>query len=317
MPFALGMITSCLAQGDDGMIELGDKVVADWHWQPVVLLLLSGLAVLYGRGWHRYRLVGFVLPLWRPLTFVSGLFLLFLALVSPLYDLALSYLFARVSQHILLLAPAPALLLVGDPWPILKAGLPERWRAGLTRHFGEGTRNRGRIQQFTPIGGIWIGFIASFSLWYDPALHAAALRLPWLRTLELLTMFMGASLYWWIVTQASPRLHTLPNFWLRVLLAAIGASPLKILGGLLMFSETAIYSYPANAIVVMDVSGVRAQQLLGGVVVWFLGGITFTNAAFWLIRDWLHREEEKPLLSISAISTHERMIAPGWEGDRY
>lgn len=295
------------------MIELGDKVAVSWHWQPVVLLLLGAAAFLYGRGWFIRQPSDLPLPRWRPITFYGGLLLLFLAFISPLYELALAYLFARVSQHILLLAPAPALLLVGDPWPFLKAGLPERWQVWLSRQFGEGTQGRGRIQQLTPIGGIWFGFIASFSLWYDPTLHAAALQTPWLRTLELITMLTGALFYWWIITQASPRLHSLPNFWLRVLFAAIGAAPLKILGGLLMFSETMIYSYPANAIVVMDVSGVRAQQLLGGVVVWFLGGITFTNAAFWLIRGWLQREEAKPMLSISALSTHERMVAPGWK----
>ena len=128
-------------------------------------------------------------------------------------------------------------------------------------------------------------------------------------------MLTGALLYWWIITQANPRRHDMPNFCLTVVFAAIGAAPLKVLGGLLMFSETSIYNYPANAIVVMDVSGERAQQLLGGVVVWFLGGITFTNAAFWLIRGWLQREEEKPTLSISSLSTHERMIAPGWENN--
>ena len=293
------------------MIEWGDVDPVRWHWQPAVLLLLVGAAFVYARGWPLAQSTVESVQPWRPLAFFSGLFLLVVALISPLYDLAQIYLFARVSQHILLLAPAPALLLAGDPGPILLAGLPWRWRQRWERHLGEGTWGRGRAQQYTPVGAIWVGFIAAFTIWYDPALHNAARQIPWLRTLELTSMLMAGLFYWWIITQASPRLHELPNFWLRVLFAGIGALPLKILGGMLLFSESHIYTYPAIEMQVMDVSGARAQQLLAGVTVWFLGGVTFTNAAFWLIRGRLQQEEDKPMLSISALSTHDRMIAPG------
>lgn len=298
------------------MIDLGDVVATRWHWQPMVLLVLVGASFFYARGWQLTQLTAEPVPLWRPLVFFSGLILMVVAIISPLYDLAQAYLFARVSQHILLLAPVPALLLAGDPGPVLHAGLPWRWRHWLAHYGGEGTRGRGRVQQFTPVGAIWVGFIAAFTIWYDPVLHNAARQTPWLRTLELTSMFIAGLFYWWIITQASPRLHELPNFWLRVLFTGIGALPLKILGGMLLFSESHIYTYPAIEIQVMDVSGARAQQLLAGVTVWFLGGVTFTNAAFLLIRGWLQQEEDKPMLSISALSTHERMIAPGLKGDR-
>ncbi|MBK9049769.1 MAG: cytochrome c oxidase assembly protein [Chloroflexi bacterium] len=298
------------------MIQLGDVAPAMWHWQPLLLFLLAGVTIVYVRGWQWIQSTSEPLLFWRPLAFFSGLFLLALVLISPLYHLAQAYLFARVSQHILLLAPVPALLLVGDPVPVLKVGLPWRWQQWLERYWGEGTKGRGRVQQLTPVGAIWVGFIAAFTLWYDPILHNAARYTPWLRTLELTSMFMAGLFYWWIITQASPRLHELPNFWLRVIFAALGALPLKLLGGMLMFSESHIYVYPANEIQVMDVSGERAQQLLAGVTVWFFGGVTFTNAAFLLIRGRLQQEEDKPMLSISALSTHERMIAPGLGGDK-
>ena len=103
---------------------------------------------------------------------------------------------------------------------------------------------------------------------------------------------------------------------MRVLYTAIGAAPLKILGGLLLFSETTLYLYPTQQIQIMDVSGIRAQQLLAGLVIWFLGGVTFTSAAFLLMRTWFNSEERKPTLSIARLSTEERLIAPGWEQSR-
>ncbi|MBP7999330.1 MAG: cytochrome c oxidase assembly protein [Chloroflexi bacterium] len=298
------------------MIELGDTVTVSWHWQPILLLLGGVIGLLYVRGWRVERQKGHTIATWRPLTLILGLVCLFLALISPLHELALYYLFARVSQHILLLAPSPALLLVGDPWPILKAGFPQRGRNWLTVTFGPETRGRTRLQQLTPVSFIWFGFLAGFSLWYDPILHNLARQTPWLRTLELSTIFAAALPYWWVITRAHPHLHQLPHFWLRVLYTAIGAAPLKILGGLLLFSETTLYLYPTQQIQIMDVSGIRAQQLLAGLVIWFLGGVTFTSAAFLLMRTWFDSEERKPTLSIARLSTEERLIAPGWEQSR-
>lgn len=295
------------------MIILGDDVPLTWHWQPGLLLLVGAVGFFYGRGWRRARVTSEPITQWRLISFVGGILLLLVALISPLYDLGSYYLFARVSQHILILAPVPALLMAGNPWPIIKLGLPRSWQRWVTAHWGAGTEGRGRIAQYTPVGAIWIGFLACFSLWYDPVLHAAARQIPWLRSLEWLTMLAGALVYWWIVAQARPRLHPLPNFWLRVLFAGIGAFPIKVLGGLLLFSETIIYAYPANDIQVLDVAGEQAQQYLGAIIVWFLGGVTFTNAAFILIRNWLQIEEGKPTLYIDRLSTEKRMLAPGLE----
>ena len=295
------------------MIFLGDKIPLTWHWQPGLLLLLGVIGFFYGRGWQRMGVTPSPPNRWRLVSFVLGQVLLLVALVSPLYDWGSYYLFARATQHILILAPIPALLLAGDPWPILQAGLPERWRDWLKGEQAQAVKKR--LAQWTPVGVIWIVFLACFSLWYDPVLHAAAQQTPWVRTVEWLTMLAGALLYWWVVTQARPRLHPLPNFWLRVIFAAIGAFPLKVLGGLLLFSETPIYSYPANDIQVFDITGERAQQYLGAIIVWFLGGVTFTNAAFILIRNWLQQEEAKPMLYIDRLSTEKRMLAPGLEND--
>src|SRR5262249_56455656 len=73
-------------------------------------LILVGF--LYIVSWLRLRRV---IPVWRALVFLCGLFSLWLAAASPLAMLDQEMLTAHMMQHLLLMTIGPALILLGFP----------------------------------------------------------------------------------------------------------------------------------------------------------------------------------------------------------
>ena len=70
------------------------------------------------------------------LCFGAGIVLLIVALLSPLEVLSKPLLSAHMVQHILLIAIAPPLLVLGKPEVAWLWALPDSWRRGLARQRG-------------------------------------------------------------------------------------------------------------------------------------------------------------------------------------
>src|SRR5207249_6874903 len=98
-----------------------------WNWEPSILIgtaLIVGL-YLYAVGSlrKRYHLAERVKRS-QVVYFLLGVFLIFLALVSPLDELGDSYLFsAHMVQHLFLTIIGPPLLLLGTPEWLVKPAL--------------------------------------------------------------------------------------------------------------------------------------------------------------------------------------------------
>lgn len=281
-----------------------------WNWS---IVLAMGTAVfLYLRGWQQQPATDAACLLsrpWRLVTFFAAGALLAAALFSPLHDGATTYFYMHVLQRLLLVAVVPCLFFSGNPWPILHAGLPVRLQKTLTRL----PQNQPRFcQLFIRLTNpliVWFAFVATFWLWHDVQIDRLLLQSAWLHRLENVTLLGTAVFYWWHITDASPRLHApMPPLW-RVGYAALGATPVKLVGLVLLFSSTAVYHYPAQ------VSFYNLQitdQSLGAAIEWAVGGIVFTWTAVLLMRSWLKQEDEKPALPESAWSTKAMMLAPGF-----
>src|SRR5216683_4797201 len=100
------------------------------NWSPVVPLALTLLlaAIVYLRGWLylRSRSVN-IIPAWRAGSFLIGLFLIWIALGSPLAAFDEELLTVHMIQHLLLMTIAPPLILVGAPLMPLLHGLPRQF----------------------------------------------------------------------------------------------------------------------------------------------------------------------------------------------
>src|SRR4051794_6754848 len=104
------------------------------HGSALVLLTVVALALLYSRGYLRSRCrASSAIAAWRAGSFFLGLFLIWLALASPLAGLDHALLTAHMLQHLLLMTLAPALVWLGAPVRAILRGVPPRFASAIMR----------------------------------------------------------------------------------------------------------------------------------------------------------------------------------------
>ena len=165
-----------------------------WHNEP---LLVGGIVFL---GWLwavlagplRARLApGQPFPRREAWYFYAALVLFYLAVGSPLDQAGERFLFsAHMFQHLIIMYPAPVLLLCGLPWWMVDAGLD---RPALRRPL--------RLL-FSPIS---CGALATLviGLWHAPWLYEWALQDKLIHVLEHLMFFGVSVLFWWPIMSPS------------------------------------------------------------------------------------------------------------------
>ena len=111
---------------------LGDS----WHLHPPIEALILLSVAVYATGWwkiHQRRPDYFTFR--HLLCFVAGEIALFVAIASPLHELAEISLMAHMIQHVLLMMVIPPLILLGAPHIVLLFGLPDAMLHGVLRPF--------------------------------------------------------------------------------------------------------------------------------------------------------------------------------------
>jgi cytochrome c oxidase assembly factor CtaG len=166
----------------------------EFHFDPLVLLLLGGLTLAYAVGWRRLRRRGgrewATVP--RGISFLLGINTLVLALVSPLHHLGMEYLLsAHMVQHMMVGDIAPILLCLGVYGPMRFFVVPQpvlRWAAG--------PRMRPVIRQIgRPRTAFW-AWVAATAIWYVPGIYEAALDNTALHYLMWLSIFITGVGVW-------------------------------------------------------------------------------------------------------------------------
>ena len=253
-----------------------------WHGHPSVIIGLILLA-----GWY---LVG-VGPLRRrygwaervgsgeAALFLTGVLVLFVALVSPLHELGDEYLFsAHMVQHLLLTLVAPPLLILGTPpWliqPLLSPEKVMRMARALTR----------------PVMAFVI-FNVVFAFWHVPGLYDLALRERGIHILEHL-MFLSAGVIMWLPILS--RVPELPRASHLVQMLYLFAQPTvpAIIGALITFADSVLYEWYAEAPRLWDISA-HTDQELGGIIMWVPGGLAFLLTLVVVFLVWANQEESE------------------------
>ena len=198
---------------------------------------------------------------------------MFIALLSPLHELGDNYLFgAHMVQHLLLMLMAPPLLLLGTPpWllrPLLRSPRVMKFARLLT----------------LPVVA-FILFNVVFVLWHVPALYDLALRERGIHILEHLMFIVAGVIMWWPILSPLPELPRSP-YLIQMLYLFVQPTVPAILGALITFSGTVLYSWYAEAPRIWGISAHTDQQM-GGLMMWVPGGFAFllTLAVVFLIWD--------------------------------
>lgn len=254
--------------------------LTQWNWQPSVIIgmvLITG-GYLYLTGPVRKRYGFEPVSGGKALSFLLGLDIMFLALVSPLDQLGDTYLFsAHMVQHLCLTMVGPPLILIGTPeWFIRPI---ERNKALFSI---------ARLLTFPAVA--FALFNCDFFLWHAPALYDATLVNNNLHILEHLTFIIFGLLNWWPIFSPSPRLPRLP-FGGQILYLFLSGMPSVLLGAGLTFAPPLYAPYIA-APRIWGISAVTDQQL-GGLIMWIPVNIMYIAMMSIIFLRWMQKKEKE------------------------
>lgn len=185
--------------------------------------------------------------------FAAGVFLLILALATPLDQIGEKYLFsAHMTQHVLLMFFIPPLFILGTPV----------WLSDfLFRTEGLGKILKAMVHPVVAC----VLFNASLILWHFPAFYELALRDPLVHLLEHATFVVFSLAMFWVVLGRDSRSKEMHNGvkLLYILAVNIGQIPLF---GALTFAGRPLYPTYAAAPRYIPGFDALADQVIGGVI---------------------------------------------------
>lgn len=256
-----------------------------WTFDPAVAAGLAGAAVLYGVGLRRLWRTGRgrgASPM-RAGAFFAGLGALFVALVSPLDAAAEQLLSAHMVQHLLLLAVAPPLLILGRPVLVGVQGLPAGLRGDAIR-LGRRPALRAATRRITNPVFAWLLQVAVLWGWHAPRAYEDALANSGVHALEHASFLAVAFLFWWPALEPGEHRRLPRGADVLYLLTAWLQS--GALGALFALAPAPIYQVYVARVLVHGGSAL-ADQRIAGLVMWMPGGLVYLGAACAMFVGWL------------------------------
>ena len=184
------------------------------------------LALGYMRGWRCLRSTSAQpIAAWRAGSFLTGVFLVWVALGSPLVAYDHHLLTVHMIQHLLLMTVAPGLILLGEP---LRAFLPQR---RVAQRFGPSMP--GLVLCWTVSALTLVG-------WHVPAVFTRAMQSDLWHSVEQSSFLSAGLLFWWPVVRPWPSVSTGPQ-WSTLLYLFLATLPCDLLSGFLVFSDRVAY----------------------------------------------------------------------------
>ena len=250
---------------------------------PVVLAALAGLVWLYLRGAARPRLVRERVGVVRHLLFVTGIIFFAFALDAPLAPTGQRLFAAHQVQHLMIRLLGPMLLVLAYPWPVLRAGLPRRWRHVL-RHLGSWRSVEISARLLSRLGVSLVLLIASLYFWQVPVLHNAVLAMPPLALVAHGSMALaGLNFFAVVLDRRDAPQGAIQSLRLLALVGVILSNIL--LGSLTTMKTVALYSG-------YDIVGrlwefaPLADETVGGYTIWVPSSFVIIVAIILVFNGW-------------------------------
>src|SRR5437868_13184358 len=267
------------------MVDIGlDFWLTQWNLEPSILIgtaLITGL-YLYAIGPYRKRhFSNEPIKTGQTTAFLSGMLIMFLALISPLDELGDSYLFsAHMVQHLCLTILGPPLLLLGTPEWMVKPAISNKVIFKVAK-----------VLTYPVVA--FVLYNADFWLWHAPPLYNATLENEAIHILEHLTFIVFGIIVWWPIF--SPLEEGLPRLSLggQILYLFFSGMPSVALGAGLTFSPP-LYAPYISAPRIWGISAATDQQL-GGLIMWIPGSILYIVIMSALFIRWMQQQEAKQL----------------------
>lgn len=257
-----------------------------WSLSPWLLVPGATVLALYGVGlarlWRRAG-IGRGIATIEAGAFAGGVAALFASLVWPLDALGEWSLAAHMAQHMLLLALAPPLLLLGRPMAAFAHAMPVALGAGLRRAFAPM-----HAYGVAALSVATFAHVAVMALWHLPVATAAVLAhdgLHW----AMHASFLLAGLWFWAAMLQRVRDRDTGVGGPLVAVIAV-MMPMGFIGALLTFAPRPLYATYLERAPVLGLDALADQQL-AGLVMWIPASIPYLVGGAWLLIAWFARVE--------------------------
>jgi cytochrome c oxidase assembly factor CtaG len=225
--------------------------------------------------------------------FYGGLLAVVLAVASPLAYWSARYIWVRSLQDLLLANVAPAFLVLGAPWLVLRRGFPLRRRPRSAASAPGPRPDAGQARARLAVGTV-VAFNVAWCGWHVPVLYDGALRYPVVYAAEVVS-YLGLGMAFWLVLIGSRPLSPVLPPLRRVMLLAGTIVVGTLLGMVLVFGNGV--AYPGYIGPGHHVLSVVYDQQAGGGVLWVLVLPVYVTAGVALLVRWLNDEEAQALAS--------------------
>jgi putative membrane protein len=237
-----------------------------WVWPIPLTLAMVFAGFLYLRGWLHLRTASVnIISGWRAGSFLLGLFLIWVALGSPLAAFDEELLTVHMVQHLLLMTLAPPLILVGAPVMPLLHGLPRQFVQTVV----------GPLFRWPPVQRVgrvlsqhafcWLAGAAALVGWHVPAAFTLALQSEGWHAVEHVCFLGAGFLFWWPVVQPWPSVPTWPR-WSILLYLFLATLPCDILSAFLAFCDRVVYPAYLSTPRPFGISALEDQQCAGALM---------------------------------------------------
>jgi putative membrane protein len=270
----------------------GAQVPLNWVPEPSIILgvLLVTGAYLGAITVWRGRFAGSApVPRGRIVAFLLGMLTILLALITPIADLSDYYLFsAHMVEHLLVTLVAPPLMLIGLPGWMIRPVF-RRWPVLL--RIGRVLTNP--LSAFAIFNVIFIGY-------HLPRFYDISLASQYAHAAFHIAFIVTALLTWWPILSPLEELPPLsPPLQMVYLFAQ--TLPSQVLGALLTFTGRPLYDWYITAPRVWDNLTPQADQQLGGLIMWVIGGTFFLAVFAFVFLRWVAVNEAKDRRSARAM----------------
>jgi len=256
-----------------------------WHAEPTALALVAISGALYAVGYRRLQRRGarHAASHARAALFYAGLVTLWLALGSPLDALAESLFAGHMLQHVVLIAVAAPLVVLGVPLVPVLWGLPPRARRTLGRAWNAARLPRLFAWLTTPLVAWGVHAVALWG-WHLPGPYTAALAHPTVHALEHASFFATALLMWWVTFR--PLYHPRDTGAGAIGVAFGTLMQSAALGALMTFSTSPWYPVQSSGAAAWGLTPLTDQQL-AGLIMWIPPGFVYLAAILALVYRWV------------------------------
>jgi putative membrane protein len=244
----------------------------DWSFPIPLTMLLAVVVFFYVRGWlHLRKAFPQIITLGHLSAFVGGIVFICIAIASPLAVLDHELLIIHMVQHLLLMAVAPSLVLLGSPVPAFWHGLPRRLvQRTLSPFFRSApSRRLGRILSHP----VFCWCAATFTVigWHLPSLFAIGLHSGTWHGIQQASFLLAGFLFWLPVIQPWPAVSRSAG-WSIPLYLFLATLPCDALSAFLTFCGRVVYPAYLSAVPPFPISALQDQEW-AGVLMWV--AITF------------------------------------------